>query len=407
MKKIILALLTSALTTNVDAQQLIKNLQTGINDTWPWGIPVTNPDDTWSVKLPNSAVYQNAFVSTGLNPAYALNYQTIDPNVSVISPAIYTVAGSNFNEVPGDLFPGGVVGQYIYRASFNYVKSSCNTITNSYITITTLTGGTQVTDFMLNGYSQSILNANLPFLTALAGPAVTPYSFPINYGDLVNGTNYIYITVDVTQAHVTHGAGLMINGQLEINTIPVYASPNIFNLAGSTTAPVCVCQQGLLNVTVGAGQNPANFSLQVAGPNSYNYNGSVPAALSVYPGSYSLTLTNLVCGGTSNTNYVLNLKTNRCPCGKPGVETGLTDESVPVQFSVSPNPSAGVFSLKTNSNENGTLKIYNVSGSLVKQMVMDREISDYEIDLTGFANGMYFLNVDSENIHSVVKLIRE
>lgn len=34
-----------------------------------------------------------------------------------------------------------------------------------------------------------------------------------------------------------------------------------------------------------------------------------------------------------------------------------------------------------------------------KHMVMNREISDYEIDLTGFAKGMYYLNVDSENTH--------
>ncbi len=274
----------------------------------------------------------------------------------------------------------------------------------------TLTGGTVISDVLLNGYSQSIQNTNLNFLTALGANPITPYSIPISNGDLVNGTNYLYVVVNVTQGFANKGTGLMINGTLHLdyNTNP--ANVGVFNTSGSDAGARLYCPAAL-NVALGTGQVNSNFNLKITGPNnSVIYNGTPPAALSVYPSgnrTYNLTLTNLQCGEVSTLNYYFGTEIGDCYSERLGSPTIIKENQLLDGTSVWPNPSNGNFSINVNASESGVISIYDITGNLIKKIDTNKETFEYKIDLTNLSKGIYMVNVDSKSEHYSKKIILE
>jgi hypothetical protein len=62
-------------------------------------------------------------------------------------------------------------------------------------------------------------------------------------------------------------------------------------------------------------------------------------------------------------------------------------------FEVFPNPSNGYFNIKTFAIEKGTLEVYDSMGHKVKSISINIDMSDYQLDLTGFAKGLYIINL--------------
>lgn len=66
-----------------------------------------------------------------------------------------------------------------------------------------------------------------------------------------------------------------------------------------------------------------------------------------------------------------------------------------VDFSVYPNPSTGVFTIKTDKDAMGSIELFTATGSLVlKQTIIG---SATQLDLTPFSNGVYLLKVNAGN----------
>jgi Secretion system C-terminal sorting domain/Ig-like domain CHU_C associated len=72
-----------------------------------------------------------------------------------------------------------------------------------------------------------------------------------------------------------------------------------------------------------------------------------------------------------------------------------------------PNPSNGVFNLNINEIENVTIEVYNQLGVRVKSLELENDTSNYQLDLSGFAKGIYILNISNENQKLIKKLIIE
>ena len=80
----------------------------------------------------------------------------------------------------------------------------------------------------------------------------------------------------------------------------------------------------------------------------------------------------------------------------PNPATAATDDIQAIDFTVSPNPSEGVFTLSMNDNTalTGSLIVRDMMGREVLVLDMDEAFTT-EIDLTGVSNGAYVLQVQS------------
>lgn len=74
------------------------------------------------------------------------------------------------------------------------------------------------------------------------------------------------------------------------------------------------------------------------------------------------------------------------------------DEFTTSNFSVYPNPSEGIFNIKTKTSEAFDIAIYDVSGKLIleRNNVIPNN-QKYQLNMNGYSAGMYFLNISKEN----------
>ena len=87
---------------------------------------------------------------------------------------------------------------------------------------------------------------------------------------------------------------------------------------------------------------------------------------------------------------------------------GIDNAEAISSFSVSPNPSTGLFkmSFATTQNENLNLYVRDVAGKVVyKDMLHVNGNFTKELDFSNFAKGVYFLQIQSGNNTKVEKLI--
>jgi hypothetical protein len=78
-------------------------------------------------------------------------------------------------------------------------------------------------------------------------------------------------------------------------------------------------------------------------------------------------------------------------------------DNVELSFNkVYPNPSTGIFSLETSELGMVSFNVFDVTGAIVKSGIFT---NNYKLDLSNFSNGMYILNVKSDQKSEIIKLI--
>ena len=85
------------------------------------------------------------------------------------------------------------------------------------------------------------------------------------------------------------------------------------------------------------------------------------------------------------------------------VTPSAVNEVPSLNFSIIPNPSTGLFNLVVNSNEEKTIRIYDVMGRIIKQMKTLEQ--NFALDLSSESRGVYILDIETANGKAVQKLV--
>ncbi len=84
-------------------------------------------------------------------------------------------------------------------------------------------------------------------------------------------------------------------------------------------------------------------------------------------------------------------------------------ESAFAQINIYPNPSTGVFNIKLKRNRNEELKanVYTMFGELVKEVHVNSTTTEFSIDISAYATGVYSLNIISATGSYNFRIIKE
>jgi hypothetical protein len=101
------------------------------------------------------------------------------------------------------------------------------------------------------------------------------------------------------------------------------------------------------------------------------------------------------CGGTATSGFVLQFATTTTSCDTLLAVNNIA--SVKPEFQVFPNPSTGLFNIRTSYDNNTIVEVYNGLGQFItqKKIVNGQAV----LDLSGEAAGVYCLRV-LNNAHS-------
>ncbi len=76
-------------------------------------------------------------------------------------------------------------------------------------------------------------------------------------------------------------------------------------------------------------------------------------------------------------------------CQGSGVDENNTDSDITVY----PNPSSGIFHVFSGNSDLTSVKIMSADGKLLKVAHLDKAIEEIDLDLSGYAKGVYFLEI--------------
>jgi len=80
----------------------------------------------------------------------------------------------------------------------------------------------------------------------------------------------------------------------------------------------------------------------------------------------------------------------------------LSIPSQQILFSVFPNPSSGLFQLTTEINSKVNYDVFDITGKLLKSGYFNK---NYNLDLSSYSKGVYFLKLNSTGLNQDIKLV--
>ena len=83
---------------------------------------------------------------------------------------------------------------------------------------------------------------------------------------------------------------------------------------------------------------------------------------------------------------------------------GINEKELIDEINIYPNPTNNTLNIEFNETQEYIIGITNVSGKLIKNMVSFSTIT--KIDVSKFENGLYFINITSENTNKSLKFIK-
>jgi hypothetical protein len=168
------------------------------------------------------------------------------------------------------------------------------------------------------------------------------------------------------------------------------------------TVNATVCAGAALNFTASiSGTITPTYSW--SGPNSFTsniQNPSITNAGTVNIGVYTLTVNNSGCVETTTTQVS---SVSACT----GINQ-LVSNSSDYNFLVYPNPSKGVFNIECKDTDPNSLKVIEVADALGRILISDKiNKAAYELNLTNYVNGIYFIKVIEDGKAKTVKVVKE
>lgn len=74
-------------------------------------------------------------------------------------------------------------------------------------------------------------------------------------------------------------------------------------------------------------------------------------------------------------------------------QTSSVEDAASGDVKVYPNPSNGIFTITTNTITNGIMEVYDMSGNHIQTVALNSKASNYTLNLSGYAKGVYLLNI--------------
>lgn len=250
--------------------------------------------------------------------------------------------------------------------------------------------------------------------TALISSSVVPLAAngPALGGIQLGPDNKIYVARE--------GAGFLgvINNPDVIGTGCLYVEKAV-SLAGKTSnlglpgfvASALVQNQPYINSFTPISENigatititGTDFSTVIAN-NIVTFNGVVATVLSVTATS----LTVVVPVGATTGKISIETGCSIVATTDNFTVTGLsTEDFSKSNFSIFPNPSAGIFTIQTkNPINNANLTVADMNGRIVYQ-TNAKNLDSKTIDLNNLSNGIYILNISNANYNYLQKLVKQ
>lgn len=128
--------------------------------------------------------------------------------------------------------------------------------------------------------------------------------------------------------------------------------------------------------------------------NDFNYSNSLDGVL-LQPGSYQIKWkAEDVSGNTRECEFIM----------KVNAHVGISEELNPV-IKTFPNPVNYAIHVESSNNYSGEIKLFNTDGRLVKYMKVKG--NSFVIDLSGFENGIYIMQMENNHVIHREKIVKQ
>lgn len=308
--------------------------------------------------------------------------------VTVTSNPTVSVTGST-------ICPGGTATLTASGATtYSWNTGSTATSINPTPTITTT--------YSVTGTTSGCTNTRTTQVTVAPAPTVAVNNATICAGSSANltasgattyswstgaTTSSIAVTPTTTTTYTIIGTtGSCTNTKSSIVT--VNALPSLTLSSSSSTA--CTSSSGGVTLSLTATPSGGTFS----GTGVVGSTFTAQPTAGTYTATYSYTNSTTGCSNTTATSIIVSVCT--------GVNVmNMLDGSLFVY----PNPNNGVFTIQANFENAFDVTIYNNIGQMVKQGVNLK--GNNEIDLSGFAKGIYSIVVKADANYKTIKMVIE
>jgi hypothetical protein len=223
--------------------------------------------------------------------------------------------------------------------------------------------------------SPSVCAGSNNTLTASGAISYTWSNGPTTTVTVVNPTVTSTYTVTGSDNFCTNTATVTVN---------VTALPSLTLTAAQTT----VCTNGPTVTLTGSPAGGAYSGSNVTG-NVFTPGASAGTFMPVY--SY----TSPVTGCSNSTSDTIVVST----C------TGLDKQNATGGLSVYPNPNAGEFTIELNNGSEKTIEVSDLTGRVIFKSSSLKDKTN--VNLNSFANGVYFVKIQSNDITEIIKVVKQ
>lgn len=401
MKKITMTFIAGTMCLlQVKAQNAdLFNLGTGVVNS---GTGFQSPgvaDDTWDVKVPGATTYVDAIVSNGdlatyntVNSTWYAWTSVWDDNAWAMWISPHTLTSGPFaGYVYSDAL--GITGNYEYKTTFTTRPCPATRCT---LYVDYVGADDELVKMTINGNDYSFSGIDYSPLTGT-------FQVPINPAHILSGSSN---TITFTVRNDSYWTGFYMAADLEV-IYGLSTAPSIsgtLNICSGNSTTLCCNYMPSSNITLNwsTGVHPA------------------PQCITVSPSSnttYSVTVTNQYgCLATASATVTVN--PNCLPNGLAVYDSwekhevgemkmdGIGDQETLPAFKIFPNPGSGLFTIEAGEMNTGKIRVLDMMGKNVSTIEMNGS-TNYTLDLTGYAKGIYTVMVVSENQSRSHKIVLE
>jgi sugar lactone lactonase YvrE len=269
------------------------------------------------------------------------------------------------------------------------------TINGTYSVTATGTGGCNANGSTIVTLNSGVATANLSPATAAVcvGKNTTLVGTPSGGTYSSNAPGGVFTGATTGAFKVFYTVTTSCGTAVDSTVITVNANP----ITSITPSSPTICAGGATAVTLTGTPAGGTFTVQSGTASALTGNSFNPAATGTWTIVYTFTNAS-GCSDTSNINFNVN-----CTVGLNDLYKGIAT------ISAAPNPTNGYFDLNiSNAADKASIRLLSFDGRLLSTEKIDLNQSNtVKMNMTNFANGIYFINVVSGNVNKTIKITKQ